>query len=154
MIRLKRRDYSVRAGPVTTRPYLAARIHILGAMHSLTITVHERLIALLQTMGCTEEAAQLDGAQPRSVDLLREVTLDRSSRSMEQSAAMASVWRSVLPVCLSVTRWERSSKAGKIDRGVSDFAAVRVSCTLPPSQVSGNPIRRAKPRLWCLRDRA
>ena len=100
---------------------LAARIHILGATHPLTITVHERLIALLQAMGYTEEAVQLDGAQPRSVDLLREVTLDRSGRSMEQSAAMASGWRSVLPVCPQCHQMGESIKSGKNRSGSQRF---------------------------------
>jgi tetratricopeptide (TPR) repeat protein/transcriptional regulator with XRE-family HTH domain len=100
---------------------LAARIHILGATHPLTITVHERLIALLQTMGCTEEAAQLDGAPPRSVDLLREETLDRSDRSMDQIEGISSTWNSVLPVCPQCHRIEEIIRSGKNRSGSQRF---------------------------------
>jgi tetratricopeptide (TPR) repeat protein/transposase-like protein/transcriptional regulator with XRE-family HTH domain len=100
---------------------LAARIHILGATHPLTITVHDRLIALLQTIGCTEEAAQLDGAPPRSVDLPREETLDRSDRSMDQIAGTSSTWESVLPVCPQCHRMEEIIKSGKNRSGSQRF---------------------------------
>ena len=99
---------------------LDARIHILGATHPLTITVHERLIALLQTMGGAEEAAQLDETQRRSVGLLREITLD-SSRSIEQNTAMASAWRSVLPVCPQCHQREEIIKSGKNRSGSQRF---------------------------------
>jgi transposase-like protein len=125
---------------------LAARIHILGATHPLTTTVHERLIALLQTMGCTEEAAQLDGAQPRSVDLLREVTLDRSSRSTEQSAAMASAWRSVLPVCPQCYQIGEIIKSGKNRSGSQRFRcrACQLYFTPQPSIREPDQARKAE----------
>ena len=53
---LHQQGYNDEARPLYERA-LDARIHLLGATHPLTITVHERLIALLQTMGCTEEPA-------------------------------------------------------------------------------------------------
>ncbi len=55
---------------------------------------------------------------------------------------------------LSVSRRLRSSKAGKIGRGLNVFAVVRASYTSPLSQVSGNPIRREKLRLWRLHNKA
>ena len=125
---------------------LAARIHILGATHPLAIAVHECLIALLQTMGCTEEAAQLDGAQPRSVDLLREVTLDSSSMSMEQSAAMASAWRSVLPVCPQCHQMGEIIKSGKNRSGSQRFRcrACQLYFTPGPSIRQPDQARKAE----------
>ena len=111
---------------------LAARTHILGATHPLTITVRERLIALLQTMGCTEEAAQLDGTQPGSVDLLREVTLDNSGRSIEQSAARASAWRSVLPECPQCHQMGEIIKSGKNRSGSQRFRCLACQLYFTP----------------------
>ena len=79
---------------------LAIREKVLGTDLPLTIDTRERLIALLRSMGSTEEAAQLERAQPRATDLPREETLVSSMRkAMEQSAAMAGTWSSVLPAC-------------------------------------------------------
>lgn len=101
---------------------LAARIHILGAAHPLTITVHERLMALLQTMGCTEEAVHLDGNQLRSVDRLREVTLGSSSGvSMEPGVAVADAWRSILPVCPQCHQTTEILRSGKNRSGSQRF---------------------------------
>jgi tetratricopeptide (TPR) repeat protein/transcriptional regulator with XRE-family HTH domain len=100
---------------------LAARIHILGAMHPLTITVHDRFIALLQTMGRTASSVQLDGSQPRSVELLREVTPDKSGLSMEQSAAMAGARKGVLPECPQCHHTREIIKSGKNRSGSQRF---------------------------------
>jgi len=100
---------------------LDARIHILGATHPLTITVHERLITLLQTMGCTEEAAQLDEAQLASADLPRDETFDKSSISLERSGTMASAWSSLLPECPQCDQMEEIIKSGKNRSGSQRF---------------------------------
>src|SRR5436190_6578602 len=50
---------------------LAIRKKVLGTDLPLTIDTRERLIALLRSMGSTEEAAQLERAQPRATDLPR-----------------------------------------------------------------------------------
>ena len=100
---------------------LDACMHILGATHALTITINEHLIALLRTMGCTEKASQLDGAQPRSVDQLREATLDRNSKLMEESEEKSSVWTSVLPVCPQCHQTGEIIKSGKNRSGTQRF---------------------------------
>jgi tetratricopeptide (TPR) repeat protein/transposase-like protein/transcriptional regulator with XRE-family HTH domain len=125
---------------------LAARIHILGAMHPLTITVQECLIALLRTMGCTEQAAQLYKAQPTSADLPREGTLDTSSLSIEQNAAMASAWSSVLPVCPRCHQTEEIIKSGKNRSGSQRFRcrACQLYFTPQPSIRQPDPARKAQ----------
>jgi tetratricopeptide (TPR) repeat protein/transcriptional regulator with XRE-family HTH domain len=125
---------------------LAARIPILGAMHPLSITVQERLIALLQTMGCTEEAAQLEQAQPKFVDLLREVTLDKSSLSMEQNAAMASMWSNLLPACPKCHQTAEIIKSGKNRSGSQRFRcrACQLYFTSQPSIRQPDPARKAQ----------
>jgi tetratricopeptide (TPR) repeat protein/transposase-like protein/transcriptional regulator with XRE-family HTH domain len=124
---------------------LAARSHILGATHPLTITVRERLIALLQTMGCTEEAAQLEGVQSRSVDLPREGAVERS-RSVEQSATMASVWSSVLPVCPQCHLMGEVIKSGKNRSGSQRFrcCACQLYFTPGPSVRQPDQSRKAE----------
>ena len=100
---------------------LAARSYILGATHPLTIAVFERLIALLRAMGRGEEATQLEGIQPRTVELLREVAPDRSSRSLEQNAALVSAWKGILPACPQCRQTTEVIKSGKNRSGSQRF---------------------------------
>jgi tetratricopeptide (TPR) repeat protein len=111
---------------------LAARIHILEAMHPLTITVQKRMIALLQTMGCTEEMTQLDRVLQTSVDLPRERTLETRSLSIEQNVAMASAWSGVIPVCPQCHNMEEIIKSGKNRSGSQRFRCRRCQLYFTP----------------------
>jgi tetratricopeptide (TPR) repeat protein/transcriptional regulator with XRE-family HTH domain len=130
---------------------LAARTHTMGATHPLTIDTREHLIALLQSMGSTEEAAQLERAQPRSTDLLREGTPASSmGGSMEQSAAVAGTWSSVLPACPGCQQTGEVLKSGKNRSGSQRFRCRTCQLYFTPQPSIQQPDQARKARALAL----
>ncbi|HEY0757615.1 MAG TPA: tetratricopeptide repeat protein [Ktedonobacteraceae bacterium] len=142
---LQAQDRHDEARPLYERA-LAARIHILGATHPLTLLVNERLLALLETMGDTAATLQA-GVQARSIDLLSESTPDRNGRSpMEQSAKSADVWDSVLPACPQCHQIDEIVKSGKNRSGSQRFRcrACQLYFTPQPAIHEPDPLRKAE----------
>jgi transposase-like protein len=80
------------------------------------------LMVLLRNMGCTEEAAQLEGVHPRSTDLVREgIPASSSGASMEQSRAVAGSWSIMLPACPGCQQTTEIIKSGKNRSGSQRF---------------------------------
>jgi tetratricopeptide (TPR) repeat protein/transcriptional regulator with XRE-family HTH domain len=123
---------------------LAARTHILGVTHPLTITVQERLFALLQAIGRTEEAAQPEGTQPRVLEFLREVTSDESSESLEQNEALASAWKGILPTCPRCHLMGEVIKSGKNRSGSQRFRCRRCRLYFTPQPGIRQPDQERK----------
>ncbi|GCE15003.1 tetratricopeptide repeat protein [Tengunoibacter tsumagoiensis] len=98
---------------------LAARSHTLGGAHSRTIETRQQLIELLHHMGCTQEAVQLEEAQPGSPDLPRERTFtSRREGSTEQSTVVSAT--PACPQCQQTT--------GVLKRGKNRSGSQRLYC--------------------------
>ncbi|GCF11469.1 FxSxx-COOH system tetratricopeptide repeat protein [Dictyobacter arantiisoli] len=129
---------------------LAARTHTLGATHPRTIETRERLMALLRRMGCTQEAAQLEGVQPGATDLLRERTSASRGVSMEQSTAVAGAWSSVLPACPGCQLTAEVLKSGKNRSGSQRFRCRRCQLYFTPQPGTRQPDQARKAQALAL----
>ena len=123
----------------------------MGATHPLTIDTREQLIALLRSMGSTEEAAQLERAQPRLIDLLSERTPAGSiGGTIEQSAVVAGTWSSDLPVCPQCQQTTEIIKSGKNRSGSQRFLCRTCQLYFTPQPGSRQPDQARKAQALAL----
>ncbi|HTK08855.1 MAG TPA: tetratricopeptide repeat protein [Ktedonobacteraceae bacterium] len=122
---------------------LAARTHVLGVIHPLTIDTREHLEALLSDMGRAEEARQLEGTQPETMNPLRERTF---TSSREGSTVVAHVTGDVLPACPQCQQTTAVLKSGKNRSGSLRFhcRVCRLYFTPQPGMRKPDQVRKAE----------
>jgi transposase-like protein len=111
------------------------------------MTIRQHLAALLDRLDRTEQAAQLERAQPGSTGLPREgAPTNQREMGMEQDAVVAGTWRSVLPSCPQCQQTAEVFKGGKNRSESQRFhcRACRLYFTPQPSVRQPDHARKAR----------
>ncbi len=124
---------------------LAARTHTFGATHPRTIEARERLMALLPSMGSTQEAAPLEEAQPESPDLPEEeAPTNRREMAMEQSEVEVDARSRSLPACPQCQQTTEMIRSGKNRSGSQRFRCRRCQLYFTPAPSIRQPDQSRK----------